>query len=73
MVAAPLFLFAAFAAELLFALPARASRGSMTAPEVPAHGGLHSLATPAVARDSLILRTLTKLYRIANSSETKEL
>ena len=24
------------------------------------------LATPAVARDSLILRTLTKLYRIAN-------
>ena len=27
-----------------------------------------TLATPAVARDSLILRTLTKLYRIANTS-----
>jgi hypothetical protein len=69
MVAAPLFLFAAFAAELLFALPARASRGSMAAPEVPAHGGLHSLATRAAAGDSLILRTLTKLYRIANTME----
>jgi outer membrane protein assembly factor BamB len=30
-----------------------------------------ALATPAIARDSLILRTLTKLYRIANSSEGK--
>jgi len=28
-----------------------------------------ALATPAVARDSLILRTLTKLYRIANTME----
>jgi len=27
-----------------------------------------ALATPAVARDSLILRTLTKLYRIANTA-----
>ncbi len=31
-----------------------------------------ALATPAVARDSLILRTLTKLYRIANTAETKK-
>jgi outer membrane protein assembly factor BamB len=31
-----------------------------------------ALATPAVARDSLIVRTLTKLYRIANLPETKK-
>jgi outer membrane protein assembly factor BamB len=31
-----------------------------------------ALATPAVARDSLIVRTLTRLYRIANLPETKE-
>jgi len=31
-----------------------------------------ALATPAVARDSLIIRTLTKLYRIANTSEKKK-
>ena len=45
----------------------------MAAPEVPAHGGLHSLATRAVARDSVILRTLTKLYRIANTMEATRL
>jgi outer membrane protein assembly factor BamB len=31
-----------------------------------------ALATPAVARDSLIVRTLTKLYRITNLPETKK-
>ncbi len=31
-----------------------------------------TLATPAVARDSLILRTLTKLYRVANTQGTKK-
>jgi hypothetical protein len=45
----------------------------MAAPEVPAHGGLHSLATPAIARDSLIVRTLTKLYRIADTMEATRL
>jgi outer membrane protein assembly factor BamB len=30
-----------------------------------------ALATPAVARDSVILRTLTKLYRIAHTTEGK--
>lgn len=30
-----------------------------------------TLATPAIARDSLILRTLTKLYRIANTTNIK--
>ena len=31
-----------------------------------------ALATPALARDSVIIRTLTKLYRIANATETKK-
>jgi outer membrane protein assembly factor BamB len=31
-----------------------------------------TLATPAVARDSLVIRTLTQLYRIANTSNSAE-
>jgi len=34
--------------------------------------GEATLATPAVARDSLIVRTLTKLYRIASTTGIKK-